>query len=206
MTKSQKIKEIIKIQDFFQDAKNHGNSNNWWYPTPCTVAYNVKMHSFADVDTLRGYMMPLQNEYYNDDTLTNIIYEQQNDTAGQLEDDVTQIAKNAQIDVTTGYAGRSGGWLEVNYSNAFSTVYDESELYNESEKDIDILYSWYSKLDKLESDIAEFIKNEHTAYNGWIDTPKYYEWMAEEVLTTEDEIVAMKQMEVDTLKQKYNLK
>jgi len=177
MTKKQKIEYINEVYTRFTDTHNHGNQgDNWWYPMPNTIAYNVKMHSFVDVESLRKELTARQNDYYSDDTLYKIMSEDITDNANMLSDDIQEEYK-----LENGYAGRSNGWIEVEYVNNLF-ILDE-----DTEEDVNALYKEAKALEQLESDVCEFIKKRHKALNAYIDTPQYYKDMVER-LTSDEEI------------------
>ncbi|MEK7578206.1 MAG: hypothetical protein AAB456_00590 [Patescibacteria group bacterium] len=165
MTKKDKIDFINKVNDKFTNARNHGhNGNNWWYPKPNVIAYNVKMHGASkNIDDIRKFMTERQNEYYNDDALYEICNENQNDTARMFSDDIDETHG-----VKSGYAGRSGGWLEVEYSNPLP-----DSLYDTTSKDINYIYQEAKKLDTLETKISQEITAGHERLQKYMNTDEY---------------------------------
>ena len=109
MTKQQKIDYINQVNDRFREARNHGrNGSNWWYPTPNTIAYNVKLYGQKQgIEEIKELMTDRQKEYYSDDNLYDFINHWQNQEAEMFSNDL-----DLEYSVKSGYAGRSGGWLE----------------------------------------------------------------------------------------------
>ena len=103
--------------------------------------------------------------------------EQQWDTANDLSDDI-----DAEYGVKSGYAGRSGGWLEVDYQNNLSD--DEQEIADNVEN----FYKDAKELDALEVEIHEEIKKRHASYSKYIGSAEYYKDIAENLL--DDEAIA----------------
>lgn len=167
MNKKQKIEYINNVHERFMNARNHGNTNNWWYPTPYVIAYNVKMHSFADVETLRTYTSDVQNKYYKDNTLDAILWEEQEDTCRFLVDDIQE-----EYGLESYFAGRLGGWLEVQYETCGLDYIAEDDAH--TIETINELYKEARKLEKLESKVSEFITNAHKSYNKYVDSKEYY--------------------------------
>lgn len=166
MKKKQKIAFISGVKRYFEEAPNHGNGGNWWHPTQNRIAYDVKMHNWSSVEELRKYMSPLQNEYYSNEHLENILQDEQEQTCEMLIEDV-----NMNYDVTVaGFAGRSGGWIEIDYINNLEDI-DEDE---EDESFIDEQLKEAIKLDELQEDVKAFIKENHQNYNNYIDTEDFY--------------------------------
>lgn len=205
MTK--KINYIKEIHALFYDSRNHGKGgNNWWYPTPNVKAYNVKMRNFADIDDLRKEMSTLQNDYYTDEDLRNIIDEENISTCQLLKEDTTGVTGALEIDnlliEDVYYAGRSGGWLEVEYTNTLQEFIDDYVNYGD-EKDIPlkVVNEYYKKakeLVQLESDVAQFIQDEHKKYNNYVGTTNYYKDLVYTMLDDEN-IKATYKKQADTL-------
>lgn len=183
MTKKDYTNYIEKVYTKFIDARNHGGGgNNWWYPTQNTIAYNVKMHRFATVETLRTYLTKLQNEYYTDETLQDVIYQEQEDTCRFLVED---IKEQSQLITGVNFAGRSGGWVEVTYTNNIDI--DITEIrYNYTVKDIKEVYAVAKELEETEAKVSKFIEDSHTYYNKYIDTKEYYTNLVDLLVTDED--------------------
>jgi hypothetical protein len=191
-TKKPKIKAKKAMIEFinatfarFEDAKNHGRGNNWWYPLPNVIAYNVKMSSFGDVESFRKHLKEVQNDYYNDNALNEHIAYLLNDEAEMLKNDVIEL--NPLVEDAF-YAGRSGGWLEVAYIVHFERVSEDDDL--ETIKDY---YSLAQKLEDAETSVAEFIKKSHKSLNNYVGTPDYYTDLANELLTDEAIITSLEE-------------
>jgi len=190
MKKQDKINFINKVNSFFVEAKNHGNNgNNWWYPKPNRIAYNVKMKEFFSVSKLEPMLSKRQREYYNDNTLYSIAEEQLNDEAMMLIDDI-QI----EYGLSSNYAGRSGGWLEVDFNNPLEDVID-----NEAEQEnLSYYYKEAKKLEKLEQDVRQFIEQRHKALNVYMSTDRYYKDLLER-LSDDKEIADIYKTEAKSL-------
>lgn len=167
MTKAKMIEYVNNVSVRFQDARNHGNSGNWWYPKPNRIAYNVKMRAFGDVASLREVLTDVQNGYYSDEDLQARIDWQLEDEARMLADEVGDM-----VDGSAYYAGRSGGWLEVDYSGV---EWLENDAHID---DVRAAYKEAKELEELETKVATFIEKQHKALNAYIDTPEYYEDIA----------------------------
>jgi hypothetical protein len=165
MTKKEKIDYVNSVYLRFQDARNHGhNGHNWWYPKPNVIAYNVKMHGASkDIEDIRKHMTERQNKYYSDDTLYEISQEQLWDEARMFSDDL-----DIEYGLTSGYAGRSGGWLEVEYKNDLSELGDDSSI-----EDVNYFYKEAQKLEKLETEVSEKIKKAHKSLMVYMNTEQY---------------------------------
>ena len=178
MTKQKKIDYINEINDKFVNASNHGNTGgNWWYPKPNTIAYNVKIHAWGDTASLREILTERQNDYYSDNSLSEYMQEELQMSANQMSDDIDQ-----DHGVKSGYAGRSCGWLEVDYINNIELA-ENHENY-----DVDYYYNEAKELDELENKIHEEIKKRHAGYNKYVGTPEYYKDLADNLL--DDEAIA----------------
>lgn len=192
-----KIEYINKINTFFRDARNHGNSGSWWYPKQNRIAYNVKMRSFCDTDTLRKSMTARQNEFYSDNELYDRAW------YGMIEDEATmlmdEIKDTYSLVKDCGMAGRSGGWLEVDYQNDLIEV-DETTDKN----DIAYYYKLAKELEKQEGEVRELIEQRHKALNAYIDTPEYYKDIAENVLYDDEVIGEFYKDKIKTLTDKLN--
>lgn len=195
MKKQDKINFINKVNSFFVDAKNHGNNgNNWWYPKPNRIAYNVKMREFFSVSKLEPMLSKRQREYYNDNTLYSIAEEQLNDEAMMLIDDI-----QVEYGLSSNYAGRSGGWLEVDFNNPLEDVIDnEVEL-----KNLSYYYKEAKKLEKLEQDVRQFIEQRHKALNVYMSTDRYYKDLLER-LSDDKEIADIYKTQAKSLLDKLN--
>ena len=181
MNKKEKIEYINNVYNKFENAKNHGtNGSGWWYPTSFTIAYNVKMYSFADVESLRDNMSPLQNEYYNDDSLCECINTELEYTGESLIEDIQE-----QYGLQALYAGRSGGWLEVDYNNIVDIDYVDDDM---SYDDVNFYLLEAKRLEKIENNVSNFIKKRHTEYNDYVDTGAYYRYICDNYILPDNEI------------------
>ena len=163
MTKQEKIKYINATFLRFVDAKNHGGHNNWWYPKANVIAYNVKLHgSSKSIEDIRTKLSKRQNEYYTDEDL----YEQINDAQGW---EAEQFSDSLDEDycVTSGYSGRSGGWLEVEYTNELT------ELEEDTNEDVTYFYKLAKALTLKELTIAEYISKSLKHYQQYLNTDQY---------------------------------
>lgn len=174
------IEYIEQVSERFENASNHGNGNNWWYPQKNTIAYNVKIYAGASTEDVRKHLTARQNDYYSDDDLMEIMQEQQNDAARIFSDDIDN-----EYGVKSGYAGRSGGWLEVEYHNDIAD-YQQNEWAESHIDDIRAAYKEAKKLDQLESDIAEYIKKSVKNYSQYLNGIEYPKDIAESLQTDED--------------------
>lgn len=166
----------------FIDAKNHGNGNNWWYPTQNTIAYNVKMHSFASTNKIREVLTQVQNEYYNDEELYQYMQDEEESACRFLKEEIQQLSNNL-TDVY--FAGRSGGWIEVTYINNIDIDIIEPR-YNYTVKEIKEVYKVAKELNTLEEKVKAFIEEQHKHYNKYIDTSEYYSDIAMSLLDDND--------------------
>ena len=181
MTKKEKITYINEVNDRFMNAKNHGNSNNWWYPLENRIAYNVKMSAFADVDTLEDYLTKRQNDFYSKETLYQLLQDKQDTDCEML---VLDIKEQYQLDAV--FAGRSGGWIEVDYENGLIELDENGDTIYESDVDINIYYKEAKALEKLEIDVADFIEKSHAEYEKYINSKEYYRDISELLLDDQE--------------------
>src|SRR3990167_1599507 len=148
MTKKQKIDYINQINDRFINARNHGhNGNNWWYPKENRIAYNVKVYGGISTENIRKKMTERQNNFYSDDA----IYELLNDWQCQIANDLSEEIEMLPGVQNTSYAGRSSGWLEVDYINDIDPSCDAA-------MDIDANYEFAKELEKNEVTVSKLIK------------------------------------------------
>ena len=164
MTKEKKIDFINEINEFFINARNHGNGNNWWYPVENSIAYNVKMNHFGDVKSFRKHLTKLQNENMTDDEIYEIMQDDLENAARMLQED---IKEDSGLDCH--FAGRSGGWIEVQYIN---NIYEDFEDYEK--EDFDAVYKEAQELQELENKVRNFIEDSHKAQNNYVDSKEYY--------------------------------
>ena len=202
MTKKQYIEKISIINNAFINADNHGrNGNNWFYPTENTVAYNVKMHAWGDIDTLRGYLTPLQDKRYTDEELRDVIDNEHYDTCEMLVGDLQEQFPDIEDII---FAGRMGGWIEVSYRNYIS--YDFNGCYTDEEleerytlEELKEEYTTARILEKVEQGVRKEIEKQHAGYNKYVDTPEYYKDLAD-TLIPDDEIKEEISQEIKELK------
>ena len=177
MNKTQKIEFINEINERFTNAKNHGsNGNNWWYPTPNVIAYNVKMYGGSySIEDIRKNMTKRQNEYYSDESIYSIIEDIRDMSREDLVSNVINMgAKKAY------FAGRSGGWLEVEYSNNLDEITEEDKM-----SDINYNYQEAKKLEKLESEVSEYVNNFISNLSKYEDSKDYTRDIADNMLDDE---------------------
>lgn len=180
MNKKTKIDYINEIADKFINAKNHGsNGSNWWYPKSFTIAYNVKLHcNSKSIEDLREKMTSRQNDYYNkDERLYEIMQDAQEYSATSFSDDLGET-----YGVKSGYAGRSGGWLEVEY-NSNGVDFADNDM---SMSELSNLYSNAKELDAIETKVAQHIEKSHSNYCKYINTDNYIDDILSQIYSDED--------------------
>lgn len=178
MTKQKKIDYINAVNDRFLDARNHGNGNNWWYPVKNRMAYNVKMYHFGDVDKLREFLTQRQNDFYSDSHLLGIIEEDLTLNANCLAKDI-----EFEFGLEAGFAGRSDGWLEVDFENGLDYVDMDT-----AKEDIEYYFKKAKELEELEEKVKQFIEKQHSSYNKYVDTEQYYKDLTENCLLPDEDI------------------
>ena len=178
MNKKQKIDYINKVNERFINAHNHGNNgNNWWYPRANMIAYNVKLYGRSmTIDDIREFMTKRQNDYYSDDMLYELCDEEQVRQARMFSDDIDEMYK-----VKSHYAGRSGGWLEVEYNNPL-----EEAVESMSAQDINNLYCEAQELEALEAKIATYIAKSLKSYQKYLNTTEYCRDIVNVMMSDED--------------------
>lgn len=193
--KKKMIEEIIKINNFFIDASNHGSGHGWWYPSKNTIAYNVKMRSFGNVDDIHNKLSEIQKGYYNTDMLLEAMGEALNHEASYLHacitENVTGEFNEYKHLIHSGrYAGRLDGWYELTYSNEFEQfAYDCEADYKEMDiVDIKYYYKQAKELNACEIFVSEYIKDAHKRLNSYIGTDEYYDDIIENYLMCDDDI------------------
>lgn len=175
MQKAKKIEFINRVYLRFADARNHGsNGNSWWYPKANVIAYNVKVYSWLDMSEVRKNLTIRQNDFYSDNELSEIASENQNDEARMFSDDI-----DSEYGVKSGYAGRSGGWLEVEYPSSLQEVDKTSE-------EIDYYYQQAKELEELEATISQKIEKALAGYKKYIGSPQAAKDFADNLLSDED--------------------
>lgn len=193
MNKVQKIDYINSVFNRFYDAKNHGKGGSWWYPSHNVIAYNVKMHGNSkDIDDVRKKLTARQNGYYSDNTLYEVMQEQETDEANGLAQDIL-----IEYGLSAGYAGRSGGWLEVQYNNEID-VDDIEKISN-----VNYQYKIAKTLDNLENEVAEYIKSRHSSYTKYKNTDDYVNDIIER-LSDDEEIGEIYKSRAKSLLDKLN--
>jgi len=182
MNRQQKIDKYNEIYNFFTDARNHGNNgNNWWYPKQNVIAYNVKLYGGLWLESIRTELTDRQNDYYSDELLYDIIQERQNREAIILSDMVDDMDDV----LSSGFAGRSGGWLEVEFQNYLE--YIDEDFDNYTDKEITELYNDAQDLMNNQVKVEEFISTAKSNYEQYLKTPEAVSDLVEELLT-DDEI------------------
>jgi hypothetical protein len=167
MKKKDKIAFIIDTNTYFAYAKNHGsNGSNWWNATPNVIAYDVKMSNFPSVEEFRDILTPLQNEKLSDDFISESMQNELYDTANQLVDDIEET-----FNLKSGFAGRSGGWIEVTFPN---NLPDEDELNECNAEELNEYYNEAKTMLQLESDVMDNIEKQHNSYNKYVSSKEYY--------------------------------
>lgn len=193
ITKDKKIEYINDTYNRFINARNHGgNGNNWWNPTPNTIAYNIKMRIFADVEELRKYLTERQNEYHSNNFLQSYI----DDELDMQARFAVESIEDMSLVLSIHFAGRSGGWLEVEYDNQLEEV-DE----NTDSATLDDFYKQAKELANAESKVHEYIKEEHELLNKYIGTTEYYKDIFEH-LQSDDEIAEIYKGRIHELTEK----
>lgn len=182
MTKAQKIKYIEEVRAHIEDAPNHGRGTTWWYPTPWTVAYNIKMRAFLDSDKLREKMSTLQNEYYSNDDALYELYHQQLEMAWEdLHEQLRDIDSVEEV----WRAGRRDGWCEVTYRHLNINFHFNLD----KEYPARIINEVYLEAVKLANDEAEAratIEHAHRALNEYIDSDEYYIDCVEQLMSNDN--------------------
>lgn len=187
MTKKQKEEYIEKINDRFINSRNHGhNGSNWWYPKENTIAYNVKMyHSGISVEDIRKKLTARQNEFYKNDEFFYELTQQQIEQSAESLIEEVEAEKGVK---TTGFAGRSGGWFEVEYINSIGDYEELNDRYTEAKelealevKIESIISERKASLEKyLESE--EFLKDTLEQLNSDNDIADIYKGRAKDLL------------------------
>lgn len=176
MTKEQKEKYIEAVNNRFINARNHGyNGGNWWYPKENTIAYNVKMYSAGvSIDDIRKKLTKRQNEYYkNDEFFSNLVQEYIEQEANMFSDSLDE----EKGIVKSGYAGRSAGWLEVEYKNEIDNWEEINDRYTEAKK-----------LEALESKIEARIMEAKASLEKYIGSKEFLEYITKEAVLDDTSI------------------
>lgn len=187
MTKKQKLDKINSIADRFINARNHGGNNNWWYPKRNVIAYDIKMSSFGfSYDGIKDKISDKQKDFYKNingmidsfywDTLNN-----------ELEYFIEDLKEEYECIKDCYQAGRSGGWLEIEYINELDELWDSVEDFESSEVySIDYIYDEMIKLDKKEKEISEKIKKGLSDLNKYIDSEDFKDDFINTLMTDDD--------------------
>ena len=198
-TKKAMLEYIEATRARIEDAPNHGGSNNWWYPSPWTVAYNVKMYVFPDVDKLREHMSAAQNSYYQDDhTLFSPAWDDLLETEWYfLRNDLLELPCVEDVR----QSGRSGGWCEVTY-----TAINDADTITEDDTSADIarVYADAVALEKAEKAVDTLIKDRHASLNKYIKSKAYYTDITNEKLLTDEDIKDIYSSKADVYREKAN--
>ena len=182
MTKTEKIKYIKEVRSRIADAPNHGHQgNSWLCPRPWTVAYSVKMRSFLDIKKLRGMMSTLQNEYYTDDALYDLYYQDLQVAWEDLRYQLREIDSVKEV----WRAGRRDGWCEVTYRHL-----DINFNFNmEKEYPARVINEVYLEARKLANDEKKArttIERAHRALHEYIDSEEYYSNCIAQLMSDEE--------------------
>ena len=78
------------------------------------------------------------------------------------------------------FAGRSGGWLEVEYSNNLDEITEEDKM-----SDVNYNYQEAKKLEKLESEVSEYVNNFISNLSKYEDSKDYTRDIADNMLDDE---------------------
>jgi hypothetical protein len=190
MTKQQKTEYINQVKERFENARNHGHhGNNWWYPKPFVMAYNVKLCGLGNtIEDYRKAMTKKQNEYYTDNHIIELLDEQQNTEAEMFQDEL-----KTEYSITSGFAGRSGGWLEVEYPNNFNDY---------EENDLESLYIIAKELEELETTVAERIKKAVSNYKKYRSSKEQIKDFVENGLLQDADVDEIYQNRISELQNK----
>ena len=77
----------------------------------------------------------------------------------------------AEYGLESHFAGRSGGWIEVDFENNLNV----DELEDMNTKEVHAEYKEARELEKLEARVEAFITKQHDGYNKYVDSKEYYE-------------------------------
>ena len=187
MNKEKKLKKINEIGKRFINARNHGGGGNWWYPKRNVIAYDIKMSSFGfSYDDIKDKISDKQKDFYKNingmidsfywDTLNN-----------ELEYFIEDLKEEYECIKECYQAGRSGGWLEIEYINELGELWDRVEDFESSEVySIDYIYNEMIKLDKKEREISSKIKKALNALNKYIDSEDFINDFINTLMTDAD--------------------
>ena len=194
MTKKDKIKFINEVWDKFENARNHGGNNNWWYPTRFVIAYDVKYSAGFRTDDLRKKMTKRQNDFYSDDNLYNAINLMQGDNARQAIMDIEEMEGVEEAY----FAGRMGGWLEVKFSkDGFSDVEEDCNT-----DDVNYMYKLAKELEKNETEVEKYIVDGLASLKKYLDSKEAITDFIENYLMDDEEIADRYKGEIKNLTDK----
>jgi hypothetical protein len=181
------------VNEKFRDAKNHGNGGNWWYPKQNVIAYNVKIYASPDAEEIRKAMTKRQKEYYTDENIYEILQDYQDQEAEQLANEVMEydLVEDAY------FAGRSGGWLEVEYSNGLEQIEDNGIDYHKDY--IKEYYKQAKELEKIEGEVKTMIENTKKEYIKYITSKQFIECIVSEMLLDDEAIGDIYKQKAKTL-------
>lgn len=176
------IKYINEINEKFRDARNHGNGDNWWHPKQNVIAYNVKIYAGPDGEEIRKAMTKRQKEYYTDENIYEILQDYQDREANCLAQDVMEydLVEDAY------FAGRSGGWLEVEYNNSLEQIDDNGIDYHKD--DIKEYYKQAKELEKIEAEVEDIIERRKRDYIKDITSKQFIDYIVSEMLLDDEAI------------------
>lgn len=187
MNKQKKLDKINKIAERFINARNHGDGGDWWYPRENRIAYDIKMSSFGfSYDDIEDKLTDKQKDFYeNMDELINEYY--WNTLECKLDEFIADIKAEYKTVRECYQAGRSGGWLEIDYRNELGELYDNVADFESCESySIDYIYNEMVALDKEEQEISERIKRELKALNSYIESEDFKDDFINTLMTDED--------------------
>lgn len=179
MNTKQKREYIESVRERFENAPNHGGGNNWWYPKPYVVAYNVKMRVFPDAERTAGAMTDLQRDFYKGkyDAVTERAWDDAVRLAvGDFEESAREMGT-----LDCWLAGRSAGWLEVQYP-MLDVGYCE-ELRGER---LDLAYRQARELSALEGKVSVLVKDSLTALTAYLESDNFYLDLVSELMQDGD--------------------
>lgn len=210
MTKKQKIKYITDVYYKIAEARNHGRqADNWWYPQANWIAYNVKGFYGFDFEGFRKTLSDRQNEYYQDSDFEDIWYNwldiEQDDLRSTIHgDDEILPFEITDFVNDTRFAGRSGGWLEVEYRNDLYDLEDRAEYEDIDSTEINKLYKEAKSLEKAETEISKYIEKHIKRLKEYIDTSDFYWDIKDNFILSDEDIADIYKNKIDNLIDKLN--
>lgn len=182
-TKQQHAQDVLER---FEDARNHGNGGNWWYPVADRIAYDIKVHgNIPDAETLAGYLTEKQKEYYTLESLQDLLMEELQMQVEQLIRDIDEVHG-----LDAYQAGRMGGWLEVQYdADDLRTAIDDIENVDPEHEpeQINEAHRIAQELEKKEGEVSEMIQKTVEGYKEAEASGQWYRDISE-MLKTDEEI------------------